>query len=556
MNQNSGSDPDFALDLDAPIGKTHAMDIRLIGDLAVVKNGQSLPLPNSRKTRALLAYLILNPGPHRRERICEIFWQVPDDPRGSLRWSLSKLRSLVDEDLVKRIVADRDSVAFEPNGAAIDIFSLRAALAGGVAALVNGRLEQLATLASQGLLLGADLSGQPDFDQFLSREREAFRVLRRELLCELIRRHRDTPADAVHWLQELVDIEPYSLQAHVALIETLIKAGRKPDAERQLKTSLSVLSEIDGIDLAALRYAAAGKPPASKSGVPLSHKREDGQPLDQQVRFCKAADGTKIAYATVGTGPPLIKTANWLNHLDFDWESPVWRHVFRGLADGRSLIRYDARGNGLSDWNVENFSLEQQVSDLEAVVETVGLERFPLLGLSQGCAISVEFAARHPEKVTRMILIGGYARGWNRGGSPDVIRQTEAMITLVAIGWGRDNPAFRQMFTTMFMPDAPPENQSWFNELQRMTTTPKNAAKLLRALGDVDVTARLADVRAPTLVMHARDDMRVPFNAGRELAGGIPGARFVSLDSKNHIVPDTDPVWPVMLKEINDFLAE
>jgi len=186
----------------------------------------------------------------------------------------------------------------------------------------------------------------------------------------------------------------------------------------------------------------------------------------------------------------------------------------------------------------------------------VGLDRFPLLGLSQGCAISVEFAARYPDKVTKLILIGGYARGWNRSGSADIVRQTEAMITLVAIGWGRDNPAFRQMFTTMFMPDAPPENQTWFNELQRMTTTPKNAARLLRALGDVDLTARLADVRAPTLVLHARDDMRVPFNAGRELAGGIPGARFVSLDSKNHIVPDTDPVWPVMLKEINDFLAE
>ncbi|HSD68753.1 MAG TPA: alpha/beta fold hydrolase [Woeseiaceae bacterium] len=531
------------------------MEIRLIGDLAIIRNGESLPLPNSRKTRALLGYLVLNPGPQRRERICEIFWQVPDDPRGSLRWSLSKLRGLVDDDKVKRIVADRDTVAFDPAQARIDIHALRDALSTGLDSLATETLAEYASIASQGLLRGADLSGQPEFDVFLSREREAFRLMRRELLFELIRRHRSVPADAVPWLQDLLDVEPYSLQAHVTLIETLVRAGRKGDAERQLKASLSALSEMDGIDLAPLRHAAAVKPPAT-AGVAMPADSRHVVPLDQQVRFCMAADGTKIAYATVGEGPPLIKTANWLNHLDFDWESPVWRHVFRGLAEGRTLIRYDARGNGLSDWDVDDFSLERQLSDLEAVVETVGLERFPLLGISQGCAISVEFAVRHPEKVSKLVLLGGYARGWNRVGSPDIVRQAEAMITLVAIGWGRDNPAFRQMFTTMFMPDAPPENQAWFNELQRITTTPRNAARLLRALGEIDVIHRLAEVRTPTLVLHARGDMRIDFLSGREIASGIPGARFVCLDSNNHIMPETDPAWPVALKEIRDFLAE
>lgn len=534
-------------------GDSGAMEIRLIGDLAVVRNGEPLPLPNSRKTRALLGYLVLNPGPQRRDRICEIFWQVPDDPRGSLRWSLSKLRGLVDDAEVKRIVADRETVAFDPTEATIDIHALRVALSGGVDDLPTAKLAEYASIASQGLLRGADLSGQPEFDLFLSREREALRLLRRELLCELIRRHRAVPGDAIPWLQDFVDVEPYSLQAHIALIETLIRAGRKGDADRQLKASLALLSEIDGIDLGPLRHAAAAKPavstatPAATAAAP---------PLEQQVRFCRAADGIRIAYATVGEGAPLIKTANWLNHLDFDWESPVWRHVFRGLAEGRKLIRYDARGNGLSDWDVEDFSLERQLSDLEAVVDAVGLERFPLLGISQGCAISVEFAIRYPEKVTKLVLMGGYARGWNRTGSPDIVRQAEAMITLVSIGWGRDNPAFRQMFTTMFMPDAPPENQTWFNELQRITTSPRNAARLLRALGEIDVTHRLAEVRTPTLVLHARGDMRIPFNSGRQIAGGIPGARFVCLDSNNHIMPGTDPAWPVALKEIRDFLAE
>ncbi|MEQ9562270.1 MAG: hypothetical protein RLN69_07100, partial [Woeseiaceae bacterium] len=294
------------------------MEIRLIGDLAVIRNGESMLLPSSRKTRALLAYLVLNPGPQRRERLCEIFWQVPDDPRGSLRWSLSKLRTLLDDHDATRIVADRECVAFDLANADIDLLRLRQSLADGVGAIATPELEATASEMSAGLLRGLELSGQPEFDRFVSGEREAFRILYRDVLLELIRREQDV----VTWLQYLVEIEPYSLQAHVRLIESLIDAGRKKDAERQLDASVSILSEIDGVDLSPLRRAAAGKPPAS-TGVRLQPAREDRPPLEQEVRICKAADGTKIAYATVGNGPPLVKTANWLNHLDFDWESPV-----------------------------------------------------------------------------------------------------------------------------------------------------------------------------------------------------------------------------------------
>lgn len=531
------------------------IEIRLVGDLAVTRDGEAARLPNSRKTRALLAYLILNPGPHRRERLCEIFWQVPDNPRGALRWSLTKLRRLVDDDDHKRIVADRETVTFDPNGSHIDIAGLRDALAGGTQALDTEKLKNIASAMSAELLQGLDLGGQPDFDHFLSSEREAFRVLKRDVLLELIRRLDHSPAEAVGWLQNLVEIEPYSLQAHRALIATLVKAGRKKDADRQLKSSLTILRDIEDIDVSALRHAASGKPSLSDS-VQFASAAPGPVELDQQIRFCKAADGTQIAYATVGEGPPLVKTANWLNHLDFDWESPVWRHVFRALSDGRQLIRYDARGNGLSDWDITDFSLERQVDDLETVVEAMNLERFPLLGISQGCAVSVEYAVRHPEKVTRLILIGGYAKGWNLRPDAEALRQTEAMITLIGIGWGKENPAFRQMFTSSFMPDAPPENHQWFNELQRISTTPQNAVKLMRAVGDVDITDALANVQAPTLVMHSTGDQRVPFDQGRELAAGIPNARFVSLNTNNHLTPESDPAWPVMLREINDFLAD
>ncbi len=341
---------------------------------------------------------------------------------------------------------------------------------------------------------------------------------------------------------------------HLQLVESLAAAGRGKDARRQCERSVAALDTLDDAQRRALQLAAGRKPVLRDAGpFPAAPDASGGR---QEVRFCRAADGAQIAYATVGEGPPLVKTANWLNHLEYDWDSPVWRHIFSGLADGRQLIRYDARGNGLSDWDVAEFSFQSMVSDLEAVVAATGLARFPLLGISQGCAVGVEYAVRHPEKVSRLILIGGYARGWALADSADYVEQTRAMLALIRSGWGRNIPAFRQLFTSLFMPDAPAENQQWFNELQRISTRPENAARLLEELGTVDVRPRLAEVKAPTLVLHARRDKRVPFTAGRELAGGIPGARFVSLDSSNHLMPRSDPAWPRLLREINAFLAE
>ncbi len=276
----------------------------------------------------------------------------------------------------------------------------------------------------------------------------------------------------------------------------------------------------------------------------------------QDIRYCRSNDGTQIAYATAGDGPPLVKCANWLNHLEYDWQSPVWKHVFGDLMRDHALTRYDARGNGLSDWSVSDFSFERQVEDLEAVIGQTGLERFPLLGLSQGCAVSAAFAARHPEKVTKLVLIGGYATGWALDDNEKRVEQGNAMKTLVQSGWGMNNPAFRQIFTALFMPDAPEENQTWFNELQRKTTSGANAVSLMTALGQVDVRRELAQVKAPTLVIHCRGDVLQPIKGGQALAKGIPGARFMTLESKNHLMPETDPAWPVCAAAIQNFLAE
>jgi pimeloyl-ACP methyl ester carboxylesterase/DNA-binding winged helix-turn-helix (wHTH) protein len=276
--------------------------------------------------------------------------------------------------------------------------------------------------------------------------------------------------------------------------------------------------------------------------------------LRQKVHFCTAADGVRIAYAEVGEGPPLVKTANWLNHLEYDWKSPVWSPLLHALAADHRLIRYDARGNGLSDWEVETFSLEAFVQDLESVVAATGLERFPLLGISQGCAVSVVYAVRHPERVSRLVLYGGFARGRRKRGSEHEIESSDAMITLMRQGWGQENPAFRQFFTSLFIPGGSAEQVQWFNDLQRITTSPDNAARIRQALDVIDVTDLLPRVIAPTLVLHCRDDAVQPFEEGRRLAAGIPGARFVALEGRNHALLQGDPGWDRFLDELRSFL--
>jgi class 3 adenylate cyclase/pimeloyl-ACP methyl ester carboxylesterase len=275
----------------------------------------------------------------------------------------------------------------------------------------------------------------------------------------------------------------------------------------------------------------------------------------QEIRYTRARDGVRLAYAISGHGSPLVKTGNWLNHLEYDWDSPVWSHLLHGLSEHHTLIRYDPRGTGLSDWEVPELSLDAWVSDLETVVDAVGLKKFPLLGYSQGCAISIVYAVRHPERVSHLILYGGFALGANKR-SPLEAEKRKAMATLMRLEWGADSPALRQFFTTQFMPDASKEQADTFNELQRRTASPENAANQFETTANFDITGLLAKVTVPTLVMHSRGDARVPIDVGRQLAAGIPGARFVALHGNNHILLEQDPATPRFLEEIRLFLGE
>ena len=274
--------------------------------------------------------------------------------------------------------------------------------------------------------------------------------------------------------------------------------------------------------------------------------------MKQHVRFCSATDGVRLAYALHGRGPPLVRVATWLSHLELDWESPVWRHWLKGLGERHTFIRYDERGCGLSDTEIGDPSVEVWIGDLETVVDAVGLERFALLGVSQGAAIAVAYAARHPDRVSDLVLYGGYARGRRFRGEGE---EEDAIVAAIRAGWTAPNPAFRRMFSMLFLPDGAPEQMAWHEDLLRSSTTAETAARLYRARGGVNVCEFAPQVRARTLVMHARDDRVVPVEESRLLAALIPDAHLVLLESANHILLEQEPAWDVFRSEIEAFLG-
>jgi len=276
---------------------------------------------------------------------------------------------------------------------------------------------------------------------------------------------------------------------------------------------------------------------------------------ESEINFATSADGVRIAYSANGKGPVLVKAANWLSHIEYDWQSPVWKHWLNDLSNKTTLVRYDERGCGLSDRNVADLSFESWVDDLETVVDAIGLDRFPLLGVSQGGAVAIAYAVRHPERVSHLILYGAYGRGrLVRDNSALAYEEASTMRKLIKLGWGKEHDAFRQVFSCQFMPGATLEQLQAFNELQRISCSPDNAMRFLDEFNQIDVMDRALQVKCPTLVMHARGDLRVPFEEGRVLAAQIPGAKFVPLESNNHILLD-EPMWNVFVDKVHDFLA-
>jgi len=516
------------------------LEVFLLGELRVVAQGQERSLPASKKARALLAFLVATGRPHRRERLCELFWNVPDDPKAALRWALSKLRRVVDVPDSTRIVADRERVHFNIQNICVDIRDIHASLRDRGDRLTIPELEAMAEKLDGQLLGGLDNAGDDAFESWLTAERVDAERAHIEVL-RLLATHEDMdPISAKKWMTLWSHADQQGAEAH-----------RETEPDRKARENGALAQHVSTTQSLLGKNGAKQVSRAETTGLASADALRA-----QKIGFCEVTDGTKIAYATIGSGPPLLKAANWLNHLEFDWASPIWGQSFATMARNRTFIRYDERGCGLSDWDVSDLSFDAFVEDLEAVADKLKLDRFPLLGISQGCAVSIEYAVRHPERVSALVLIGGYAAGWRHLATPEEQARREAVLTLTELGWGTDNPAYRHIFSQTFLPEASAEDLDWFDEFQRQTTSPRNAARFQDAFGFIDVRHRLAKVQAPTIVLHAKYDQRIPLELGRALASGIPDAQFVPLESRNHILVDYEPALKVCLDTVDRFLNE
>jgi DNA-binding SARP family transcriptional activator/pimeloyl-ACP methyl ester carboxylesterase len=523
-------------------------------------NGEIITI-NNRKAQALLAVLALAPGQfYSRERLATLLW--PDSPEGAARQSLRQCISVLRRDVPDLpLVTDHDRLTFAAENIAVDVAEFETLCADRSARA----LRRVATLYRGDLLEGFDPRSDR-FEAWLIEERIRLRTMAtsalRMLLDYLIpKKPRDEAYGVAH---RLLAIDPLQEDVHRTLMRMHFDEGQTTLALRQFKRCETILRNELDIEPDAETKALHREHNSSRArrsvesngcaDTVMAGTGARAQPRrSQTIEYCTAPDGVRIAYASVGRGPPLVKAANWFNHLELDFTSSIWCHWLDALSLDHCLLRYDERANGLSDWNVYDISLDAFVSDLETVVDAAGLERFPLLGISQGCAISIAYAAKHPERVSHLVLYGGYAKGWML--DPTNVQRGEALATLIRDGWDRDTSAFRQIFTTLLMPGASAEQTRSFNDLQRSAAAPENAYRLYKAFSQLDVRHLLNDLTVPTLILHARDDAIVKFAEGQELAANIQGARFVGLESQNHLLLQGEPAWKVFISEVRAFLS-
>ena len=307
---------------------------------------------------------------------------------------------------------------------------------------------------------------------------------------------------------------------------------------------------IETVPRVGYRFAATVEIAEPRAGASVASAAR----ARQEMRHCTTSDGIRLAYACIGSGPPLVKASNWLTHLDFEWGSPIWRHWWSALSLHHRVVRYDERGNGMSQRDVADVSFDTWVQDLETVVDAAGLDQFPLLGISRGGPIAIAYAVKHPDRVTHLVLYGAFAAGMNHVATPRELEARRALISLTRLGWGLNNPAFCKVFTCRFIPEATPEQEQWFDELQRVSTSPENAARLMERDDDLDVRSLLSRVTTPTLVIHCDRDHAVVPERGRQLAAAIPNARYVSLPGANHLMLEEEAAWAMFLDELGRFL--
>jgi DNA-binding SARP family transcriptional activator/pimeloyl-ACP methyl ester carboxylesterase len=524
-----------------------AIAIRLLGDFRLtVDDVQVTPASLGRRDPLRLAkYLALAPSRRaHREQVVEALWSDSDpvSVANRLHKAAHFLRKATGRQ--EASVLSGDTIALFPDDEVeVDVaeFDRLARLA-----LSDPSTEvlQQAKAAYPGDLLPYDL-----YEDWAFHHRQRLRLRFREVLR------------AAGDFDRLVALDPTDEDAHVGVMQALLRAGDRAGVLHQFDVLCRILDEELGVgpspEALVLRdLAVTPHPAASPTSTAPSLPR--GAPLStQRVHFCTTVDDVRLAYATSGTGPPLVKTGNWLTHLDHDWESLVWRHWWQALSRDHTLVRYDERGCGLSDWEVDasSFTLDAWVRDLETVVDALGLERFPLLGISQGGPIALTYAARHPERVTHVIVYGTCARAtWERADGPRR-RELTALGELIKVSWGSDQPGFRQVYDAKFLPDGPLELWQAFDELQRRSTSARNAYRLWRSFGSLDGSEAARQVTTPTLILHSRDDQVWPVSEATDLQAMVPGSQLVELASRNHILKADEPAFADFLDHVERFLG-
>jgi pimeloyl-ACP methyl ester carboxylesterase/DNA-binding SARP family transcriptional activator len=518
-----------------------AVTVNVLGGFEMVVD-ERLVTEFSRRDAARLAKLLaLTPGRRmHREVLVEALW--PDADPGSTANRLHKAAHFVRRSSGRAdgVVLDGTTVAMFPDADVMVDAAEFERLAG--VALANGDREALGRAADA---YTGDLLPYDPYEEWAFHHRQRLQLRYREVLRAL----------GDHAC--LVDLDPTDEVAHVGLMRDLIAQGDRAGALRRFEVLREVLATELGVgpsaEAVALRDIAGGRP----IGPDDVERPRAATLATQRVGFCTTPDGVRLAYAVSGSGSPLVKASTWLTHLDHDWASPVWRHWWGALSSRHTLVRYDERGCGLSDWDVgdDSFTLDAWVRDLETVVDALGLERFPLLGISQGGPIAITYAHRHPERVSHVIVVGTCARAtWARA---DEARRRELTVLgeLIRVSWGNDQPGFRQVYDARFLPDGPIELWRAFDELQRRSTSARNARRLWNAFGSLDCATAARELTVPTLILHADDDRVWDYEEAKELHQMVRNSRLVRLSSRNHILQADEPAFAQLLDEVERFLV-
>jgi DNA-binding SARP family transcriptional activator/pimeloyl-ACP methyl ester carboxylesterase len=590
------------------------LKLYLLGPPRIELDGAPVDIQR-RKVLALLIYLAISQQVHGRDALATLFY--PENTQSRARAYLRRDLAVLNTSLAGEwLVTDRDTVELKCRSDAstgqafwLDVDHFRGLVSASrshehppeeACPDCLSTLAEAVDLYTNDFLAGFTLRDSREFDEWQFFQAESLRQELASVLAQLVQglSIRGDYEAAIPHARRWVALDPLHEPAQRQLMQLYGQASQQAAALRQYEEYVKLLDEELGLppeeetatlyeaikakrilapfikakDQVSSRVSVPGESPDAElrraSGPPSSQRLLEppsevspqpilstGSGMEQQIRFCISSDGVRLAYATVGEGPVFVKAANWLSHLEFDWNSPVWRHWLTALSEYHTLVRYDERGCGLSDWDVEDFSVDAWVQDLETVVDTLGLDRFPLLGISRGGPVAITYAVRYPERVSHLILCGAYVRGWhNRNLTPQQREMVDTLLKLIKLGWGQNNPAFRQVFTSLFIPEGTAEQMRWFNDLQRISTSPENAFKLRITSSNIDVSDKAGKVTAPTLVLHAREDAVVPFEEGRRLAALIPNAQFVALEGKNHILLADEPAWPRFLAEVRQFI--